>query len=236
MKRAERVERFAWLPYEVRVLGGLGLAMPPMVLLVFGGVAALAAAGGAPPGRVARVVTAGLELGLPLAAGFVAATVVAHEDALELQLGLPTRYRTTVVRRLALLAIWVGLVAAATAAGAVGFGWRVVPTPFVVGQLAWLAPLLCFVAAGAGLALLTRSRSASAAFLGGMWVGQNLFAEFLAGRDWSRPVFLFATTYAPDAGFWLANRLSLVGIAVLVALGVWGLLNGGEALLAAEDA
>lgn len=60
---------FGWVGYEARSLGRLGLAMPPVVLLLFGGMAWLVGAADAPVGRVGRVVTAGLEPGLPLAAG-----------------------------------------------------------------------------------------------------------------------------------------------------------------------
>lgn len=224
-----------WVRYEARALGWLGLAMPPLVLVVFGGLAWLVGAADAPAGRVGRVVTAGLELGLPLAAGFVAATLIAEEDAVELHLSLPTRYPVTVVRRLGLLTAWSGGVALLAAVAAEAAGLWEVPGSFLVGQLGWLAPLLWFVAVGAALALLLGGRAASAALLGGVWAIQNLFAGFFEESGWLRPLFLFATTYAPGADFWLANRLSLIGIAALAAVGGWLLLHGGEALLAGED-
>lgn len=166
----------------------------------------------------------------------MAATTVAEEGAVELHPAQLTRYRLTVVRRLALLTAWSGGVALLAAAAANAAGLWAVPGPFLVGQLGWLAPLLWFVAAGAALALLFRGRAASAAVLGGVWAIQNLFAGVFAESVWAKPVFLFATTYAPGADFWLANRLSLFGIAALAAVGAWVLLDGGEALLAGEDA
>lgn len=227
---------FAWVQYEARALGWRGVAMPPLVVVLFGGLAWLVGMADAPAGRVARVATAGLELGLPLAAGFVAATLIAEEGAVELHLALLTRYRLTVVRRLALLTAWSGGIALLAAGAAEAVGLWAVPGSFLAGQLSWLAPLLWFVAVGAALALLLRGRAASAAVLGGVWAIQNLFAGVFAERGWGKPVFLFATTYAPGADFWLANRLSLIGIAALAAVGGWLLLDGGEALLAGGDA
>lgn len=222
--------------YEGRRLGVGSLAMPLLVLALFVGLAGVMAVGGESSRRVGRMLVAGLELGLPLAAGFASATLVSHDPSVELHLTLPTRYRATVVRRLALLTGWTGLVAAATAVAMLAAGLWVVPGPFLVGQLAWLAPLLWFVALGAALALLFRGRAASAGSLAGIWVLQNLFGGVFVEARWGRPWFLFATTYAPGADFWLANRGTLMGGAVAIGLGVWLLLRQSEALLTGGDA
>lgn len=73
-----------WCGYELRRLGRTGLAMPGVVALVVGFVAALMLLGGAESREVAIALTAGLELGMPLAAGLVAAQVVGDEPALDL--------------------------------------------------------------------------------------------------------------------------------------------------------
>jgi hypothetical protein len=102
---------------------------------------------------------------------------------------------------------------------------------FLVGQLTWLAPLFWFVAVGLCLALLIRSRSASGALVGGIWIIETIFYGYFAYTDWLRPVFLFPTTLAPSINFWLTDRFELLGTAmVLLPLG-WLLLHNSEALL-----
>lgn len=193
---AERTIRFRWLPrlvpqwlcYELRRIGRIGLAMPVLVALLFAGAAILAASAGADEQQVARALTAGLELGLSLAAGLAAVHVVASEPAVDLQLTLRTRYRTTLLRRLALLAGWTGAFALLWASALDLLGLWAVPGPFALGQLAWIAPLAWFV-------------SAASAVLGLLWVFENSgvgVAGFLQS-DWLRPFFLFATTHAPGA-------------------------------------
>lgn len=229
--------------YELRRLGGVGVSMPPLVLLLFGMMAGLSGLLGAGDAQVARLLIAALELGLPLAAGMVAASVAADDRARDLQLALETSYRTTLARRLGVLVAWVSPWALAWSFGLwiPGYWGLWVPEPAPLGGLVWAAPLLWFVAAGATLALLLGGRTTSGTLLGGIWVLENLFREALRSREWLWPEFLwpeflFATTYAPGAEFWLANRLALVGTAVLLGLAAWllasrieSLSRGGEA-------
>ena len=218
--------------YELRRLGVAGLATPPLVLIIFGGMAVLSGLLGAGDAQVARLLVAALELGLPLAVGVVAASVAADDSARDLQLALKTAYRTTLARRLGALVAWAALWALAWSFGLRASGyWKLwVSEPAPLGGLVWAAPLLWFVAAGAVLALLLGGRNASGAILGGLWVFENLLRESFLARDWLRPEFLFATTYAPGADFWLANRLALVGTALLLGAVVWALASRTESL------
>jgi hypothetical protein len=215
----------------VRNLGALPLVVPLATAAVFAGLAGLMGAGGAESRSLAKLLLAGLEVGLPLAAGLIAAGVVAGEPAVELHCSLPTRYRTTLGRRLALLLGWTSLVCVGCAALLAQVDRWIVPRPFAVGQLGWLAPLLWFVAAGAALALALRSRAASRGVLVGVWLAVNLFRETFLGSDLLRPWFLFATTYTPGAGadHWPGNRATIVATAVAVAIGAWAMLRTGEA-------
>jgi hypothetical protein len=217
-----------WSPYEIRRLGRLGLALPGFVALGFLAVAGLMALADAETRQIARALTAGLELGLPLAAGLAASSIAADEPALDLQLTLRTRYRTTLLRRLALLTGWTAMVALAWASTLRLAGLWVVPGRFLVGQLSWLAPLLWFVAAGALLALLSRGRTAGTALLGGLWVLENTPAgiALFVSHGWLRPIFLFATTHTPGEDYWLGNRLALITTAL--ALGLGALLVAGR--------
>lgn len=205
--------------------------MPVLVALLFAGVAILAASAGADEQQVARALTAGLELGLSLAAGLAAVHVVASEPAVDLQLTLRTRYRTTLLRRLALLAGWTGAFALLWASALDLLGLWAVPGPFALGQLAWIAPLAWFVSAVTLVALLFRSQAAASAVLGLLWVFENSgvgVAGFLQS-DWLRPFFLFATTHAPGADFWLENRIVVICLS-LALLGVSLILMGRESL------
>ena len=224
--------------YELRLLGGLGLATPALVLLLFGGMALRMGFLGANDGQVARVLVAALELGLPLAAGVIAATVAADDPAIDLQLALKTRYRRTLVRRLVLLTLWTALPAfLLTYVLYVTSLWELwVPETFLVGQLVWLSPLLWFVAAGALLALLLGGCTASGAILGGLWAFENLFRGLFLTKDWLRPEFLFATTYAAGADFWLTNRLALIASALLMGVAVWALSSRIESFARVGEA
>jgi len=221
----------AWVRHETRRLGALPLALPPLTVGVFAALAGLMGAGGADSRQIAKLLLAGLEVGLPLAAGLIAAGVVAGEPAVELHCSLPTRYRVTLLRRLALLLAWTSLVSVGAAALLVGVDRWLVPRPFALAQLGWLAPLLWFVAVGATLALALRSRAASSGLLTGVWLLENLFRETFLATDWLRFWFLFATTYTPGAAAeeWPANRATLVGTAAVVAVGAWAMTRTGEA-------
>ncbi len=120
-----------WLPYELRRLGRIGLMMPVLVALGFVGIAVAMALTGAEMEQVARRLTSGLEIALPLIPGLAAAFVVADEPALDLQLTVLTRYRTTVLRRLALLVGWTALVAVLWAS-----------VLYLLGLWAWSGPFL----------------------------------------------------------------------------------------------
>jgi len=204
-----------WFPYELRRLGKAGLAAPALAAGAFVALAVLMSLLGGEERTISRVLTAGLELGLSLVAGLVAVHVVASEPAADLQLTLKTRYRTTLVRRLALLVGWTALAALLWATALRVLGLWAVPGPFLLGQLAWIAPLLWFVSLGVLLALAVRSRTAAGAVLGGIWVFENtLGVALFLQNDWLRPFFLFATTHTPGAGYWFWNRVVVTAVAL----------------------
>jgi hypothetical protein len=212
--------------------------MPLLVLVPFVGLALLLAADGSSARQIARLLGAALELGLPLAAGFAAAMIAARDAAIELQLSTRTRYRTTLLRRLLLLTLWTGSIAFGAAGIFAAIGLWAGPHPFLLGQLAWLAPLLWFVAAGALVARFSGSGALGGVVVGVVWVLQNApwgVLLFLS-HGWLRPFFLFATTHAADEDFWLANRLTVATTALALGLALSLVLRNTDRFLDGGDA
>ena len=188
----------------------------------------------------ARFLSAGLEMMLPLAAGVIVATITSQDLALELQLTMPKKYYRTAMARLALIALWSMLVALLSSAIISVIKLAFVPTQllrwtdplqFIANQLTWFSPLLWFVGMGLCLAMLTRSRTASGAILSGIWLVEIVFKDFFAGTNWLQPVYLFTTTLTPTANFWLANRIEVLLMALILLPIGWYLLRNPEGLL-----
>lgn len=222
--------------YEMREMGVIALLTPLFVVAGIAFFAGMMTLGGVQSEQVAKALTRSMEILFPLAAGTVAATVVASDPGVEWQLTMPTPYRVTVSRRLGIFLAWSVLVAFGDVLVLRTIGRWIVPKPFIVSQLTWLAPMLSFAALGALLALLVRNRSASAGLVGGIWIVELLLHSYLLEKAWARPWFSFATTWAAEENFWLANRLTLIGLAVVLFVGAAALLGQGEMLLAGGEA
>lgn len=222
--------------YETRELGVIALLTPLFVVAGVALFAGMMTLGGAQSEQVAKVLTRSMEILFPLVAGTVAATVVASDPGVEWQLTMPTPYRVTVFRRLAIVLVWSALMAFGDVAVLRIIGRWIVPKPFIVSQLMWLAPMLSFAALGALLALLVRNRSASAGLVGGIWIIEILLHGYLLDQGWARPWFAFATTWGAGEPFWLSNRLTLIGLACVLFIGVAALLEHREMLLTGGEA
>jgi hypothetical protein len=215
--------------YEVRRAGWTALLTPPvataaLVLL------ALLDGGGAED----RNLLAALEMALPLAAGVGAASLVGRDQAVELQLTMPTSYRSTLLRRLTVTLGWTALLAVLVVGVLVTAGWLPEDRDVRSGQLIWLAPTVWLGGLGFLAGAAFRSPAAAAGLVTTWWIVQQVFPGLLQGRDWSRPLFLFATTRGAAPEDWTANRLTLVTTAaVLGGLG-WLLLGRVERLLRGE--
>ena len=191
--------------------------------------------------NIPRLLSAGLEMLLPVAIGLLVATTSTHDPALELQLTMPQPYAGTTLRRLILALVWTACIAllASILIGVCKQSYlpaqmRLWPVALqaLASMLIWLAPLLWFVGLGLCAALLLRSRSSSGSLLGALWIIETLFLKnLLDGNDWLRPFFLFPTTLLPQDSFWLVNRLevSIMGAGFIVLS--WLLLHDKEALL-----
>lgn len=228
------------LRYECRLLGASVFLTPCLIMLV--GVM-LALILHLSHTRLVGLLTACLEMFLPLAAGIFVATLCGHDPAMELQLTFPAHYRSTVAYRLTIIALWTACVAIISSLVLAWVGLektqQLAPglSPVLqwgTAQLTWLAPLLWFVAIGLCLALLLRSRAASSALLGGIWIAENLMYGLIISTSWLHPVFLFAVTLTPPpvlSTFWLVNRSELIGMALLFLLIGWLQLSQTEGFL-----
>ncbi|HEX9413856.1 MAG TPA: hypothetical protein VF916_10175 [Ktedonobacterales bacterium] len=198
----------------------------------------------------ARLLLASAEILLPMAAGVIVATTLAHDDAIELHLSAVRPYHATSMLRLLLIAGWVaclamlmlGALAALRLLYLPDFAASLSPVAQVLlTQLLWLAPLLWMVALGSALAVLTQQRTASGALLGGIWLLDVVFVEVLAHTAWLRPFLLFPATLllfpathvslADFNTYWLNTRFELLGTAMALLPFSWLLLHDTEKLL-----
>ncbi|WP_460399380.1 hypothetical protein [Actinophytocola sediminis] len=194
-------------------------------------------AGGGNDVATARTLQAVLEMGMPLAAGVVAASLVGRDVAVELQASVFREYRSTLLRRLVITFGWTAVIAGGTSVALTVSGWwhrwPLAPAP-ALGQLVWLAPTLCLAGLGFLLGALLRSPAAAGGLVAAVWLVQQLLAD--AMRDWTptQLMYLFATTRGSDVD-WLANRLVLLASGVALLVAGWLVLARAERLVRGED-
>jgi hypothetical protein len=236
------------LRHETRILGIGTFGMPVLVVAVFLGVGLLAAYDtlhiGGTNTRAHQDLALGLlfliEFGLPPVAGIVAANMVSGNPAVELHLALRRSYAGVVWLRLLLFAVWVALACVVVSVLVRATGYWIAPQPAPLNQLSWAAPALWFIGAGAMLSLLLRSRIASGAILGMLWLGELVFRTWFLQNTMLQKAYLFLTLEtlpsgsAPDAPYWVANRLTLLALSVVFLVAVVLLLRRNEALLGHE--
>jgi hypothetical protein len=215
--------------YEVRRTGWTALLTPPvataaLVLL------ALLDGGEAKD----RNLLAALEMALPLAAGVGAASLVGRDPAVELQLTMPTGYRSTLLRRLAVTLGWAALLAVLVVGVLVTTGWWPQNRGVLIGQLIWLAPTVWLSGLGFLAGAAFRSPAAAGGLVTTWWIVQQVLPGLLQGRDWSRPLYLFATTRGAVPEEWTTNRVTLVATAFALGAAGWLMLGRVERLLRGE--
>jgi len=226
--------------YELRIMGKWVILIPPLIILTFALLGEILTIMQVSYLRISQVLTASLEMVLPLAAGLLTTTIVSYDAAIELQMTMPKTYRITAFVRLSLIIAWTSCLALFSSVLVYHLRfwrvpsqvetWKVLPQ-FLIGQLTWIAPLFWFVGVGFSLALLIRSRSASSALLGGIWMIEAILYGYFAIINWLKPLFLFPTTLAPGISFWLRNRIELLITALILLLLDWLMLQNSEKLL-----
>jgi hypothetical protein len=222
--------------HEVRRTGWAAL-VTPSVCAAFVVLLAVLQAGSGNDVAVARTLQAVLEMGMPLAAGVVAASLVGRDVAVELQVSVLREYRTTLLRRLMITLAWTAVVAGGTTVALMVSGWwniwPLAPEP-ALGQLTWLAPTVFLGGLGFLLGAYLRSPAAAGGLVAGVWLAQQLLAGAMQAWVGSRLVFLFATTRGSGAD-WLANRLVLLASGAALLVAGWLVLARAERLVGGED-
>jgi hypothetical protein len=222
--------------YEARRAGWAALLGPPIVVALC--VAVLLADRPSNDATTARILLGVLEMGVPLAVGVGCASLVGRDPAAELQLTMPTQYRVTLLRRLALTLGWGSAVAAAGAAVLLATGWwERWPGNHgtYAGQLTWLAPVAALGALGFAAGAVFRGPAGAGAVVTAVWTLQQVFAELAQDHDLARLLYLFATTRGTVPGDWTANRLALLGLAAVLAVLALVLLGRSERLIGEGD-
>lgn len=224
--------------HEVRRAGPAALLAPPAVALFVVAIAVDSALRLHEPAPTTGLILQNLlELGLPLAAGIGAASLIGRDPAVELQLTLPTAYRATILRRLVAGTGWVAVVALTVALGAVATGWWdrwPGAHPPLAGQLTWLAPTAFLAGLGLLIAVLAGGSALAAAVVAMLWTFHLAAAGPLQDHQWSRPLFLFATTRGGPELDWTANRLTLLAAGTAMTGAAWLLLRRPVRLLTKE--
>lgn len=227
------------LRYELRLLGKSVFLTPVLVTAGFALLLVLVNRS-VTATTMARAMGGSLEVLLPMAAGVVVATVATYDRSIELQLTMPRRYHRTANARFLFILLWTAVVSLLTSFLLVSFNhWRLPaqiahwsqPWQFLAWQLTWLSSTLLLVALGLVLSLLIRSRAASGALISVVSVLQLMFHGAFDSTSYLHPIYLFPLTFSPGADYWLANRIELLGMAVVLLIVAWFLLRRPELLL-----
>ncbi|MCT9932734.1 hypothetical protein N5079_21250 [Planotetraspora sp. A-T 1434] len=230
--------------HEIRGAGRAALLAPPAFVLATLLLAAFGARLGSRAGTTAWMLLWAVETGIPLIAGLAAASVIGRDRATELQLSLPARYRSTVLRRLAVIAGWAALCALALSSLLIVTGWWDVfaalpafplgTAAVPAGQLTWLAPAVWLTALGLLAAAVFRSTVAATTTVAVVWVFEQVLSGPLRESAAPRLLYLSATARGAAPGAWLPNRLGLICTALPLLGAAWALLGNTERILGGE--
>jgi hypothetical protein len=222
--------------YEVRRAGWTALLGPLLVVPL--GIGVVLVDPPASDTSTARILLGILEMGVPLAVGVGCASLVGRDAAAEIQLTVPTPYRSTLVRRLAVTLACGAVAATVTAVALIASGWwERWPANHgpLTGQLTWLAPVLGLGGLGFAAGAVFRSPAGAGAVVTSVWTLQQVFGGLAQEERPARLLYLFATTRGAAPADWMANRLTLLGAAAaLVALALV-LLSRSERLIGEGD-
>ncbi len=178
---------------------------------------------------VARGMVGGI---LPLLGGIMAAYVVLDDPALELQFATPNPAHRTLIERLGLTFLIIGITALSYQLFLFALGvdlarW-VDPLVF---QLTWLVPSLAFLALGSVAAFAFSNCVSGAVMVGLVWIVQLIARDWFVDDRWLRYVLVFMALVAPQHPDLGANVMVLLGLAALLFGAAWALFKRQERYL-----
>lgn len=215
--------------YHARIVRTEQLVLPAALWALFALLLAIFESEGS---RRLDIAGAYLAMIVPLTAGILAAGVVVDDPVLELHLAAPRPAWRLLVERLALVLV-------IALAGAVSFQ----ALAFVLGvplaglggiarrQLAWFVPSLALCTLSSAASLGMRHSMGGALLVGFVWLVQVIVREGLSATAWGRYLYLFMGARQPGHPALLANQLTLLGLAVALALAGGVMLRRGERYL-----
>lgn len=164
--------------YEARRCGAAALSLPLLAAALVAAASLTARSVGAADSEtigfgIVRLITTLL----PVAAGLGIAAALGRERAIELQLSVPTPYRTTVLRRIAAVAAVVVLASAVAIIEAALLGYWSHPATGVLALIVPLGPALMLVGMGAWSQVMLQSTAGASAVVLGAWLFQLLILD-----------------------------------------------------------
>lgn len=173
-----------------------------------------------------------LESGVGLLAGMLASALVAGDPLLEVSMATHGGvFRLVLWRSLLSFVLLLGC-------SAVYLGWTLLNGLAYAQQqnalfllLLWLVPVLLLGMLGLGGSLVTGNSALGLVIAALPLAGELIFHGYFLPIQGTHPFFIPYTLWRPEASDWWANRLSLLGLALLLAAGNWWYLRREERLL-----
>lgn len=228
-------QRLALLRYHMRLLNWWLFSLTALSFLGVGALTWLQLRVGSPAERLAaeslsRFV---MEPGAGLLAGMLASSLIVGDPLLEITLVTRAGISSVILWRALLSFLLLLLSSAVYLVWSLASGVRYAhqQTPLALA-LMWLAPVLVMGMLGLLGALFSRN-AALGLVIATVPLAASLFAyPALAQGQWTHP-FLLTYTFSAgqNATDWWINRWALLGVALALGIGVWGLLHREESLL-----
>lgn len=166
---------------------------------------------------------------LPLVGGILAASMLLDNPALELHFSTAYSAARVLLERQGLLLAILALLALSYQGIIALMGVDLSDLgPPLVRQLAWLTPTLALMALGCFTALALRKSVNGMLMVGLVWIMQVLARDWFMVYPVTRLYFVFMSAYRPGHPDMLSNQLILYGLAALMFILSWLLLQKQE--------
>jgi hypothetical protein len=166
---------------------------------------------------------------LPLISGILAAYAILDDPALELQFAAPRPVWSLLVERLGANLTLMTLCALLYQAVMALIGVDLSPLgPWLLRQLAWLAPTLAMMGLGAAATFLLRQSTGGAALIGLLWLIQLIVHDWFLSSPWGQYLLLMMGSNYYEHPALRSNQAALSALAAALLFGAWQLLRREE--------